>query len=414
MISELNLKGETILRDLETEIIEVKTRAFDRTLRSLIPIKIFREPYLRDYQKKLEKQTEILLAATKKIMLEAKEDRKRIIENSFKLYYKKDPIYSLLLMYLPTYIQSVKIKKILSKLERINFRFYKLKLQENIAILNYLNNTDFDPNLEGNELLASVFPDENMFSAFLQNYVEREKKIYSIIKQGGSLKGTLSVFDAFSGFSITMIPFYRLTTNIRINILEELDNYVRDKIWKVYYKDASTQIYTFKDCQEKKFRHKILYTFPASPEEVFEKFYDTDVLTKTNPEKSFKATRLSKDRVKYEVTINLLIVQMKIYWETVSKYTFGENFIFEEWHIENSNYGKSMEGFCLFERTKNNHCRYANITKSFTPNEKLALLGEPIIRQLEDISNQNSEKMMKNIHKIILKEKGITSHEDKN
>ncbi|MHA1751125.1 MAG: hypothetical protein ACTSYZ_02045 [Candidatus Helarchaeota archaeon] len=405
MISELSLKGEIVLRDLENEIIEVKTKAFDETLRTLIPIKLLRSPYIKDYKKKLEKQLQILFAAVKKIMTSPKQESKKIIKNSFKLYYKKDPINTLLLMYVPSFIQSIKIKEIINKLERANFRFYKLKISETIAILNYLSKKKIDLDQDNNKILASVFPDENMVNAYLNNYIEREKKIYSIIKQGGSWKKTFSFFDAFSGFSITMIPFYRLTSNIRINILEALDNYVRNKLWNVYYKNSSYQIYTFKDCQEKHFRHKILYTFPASPEEVFEKFYDADILTKTNPEKSFKATRLSKNRVRYEITVNLLLLKMKIYWEAVSKYTYGDNFIFEEWHIENSNYGEYMDGFSLFERTKKNHCRYANVTKSFIPNEKLALLGEPVINQLENFSNLNTEQMMKNIYKLIISEK---------
>jgi len=405
LISELNLKGEQILKDLDDEIISIKTKAFDKSLRTLIPIKILREPYIRDYKKKLEKQLQILFSAIKQIIIvSSKEDINRIINNSFKLYYKRDPIYTLLLMYVPTFVQSVKIKKILTKLERANYRYYKLKILENIAILNYLSKRNINYDLDSNELLGSVFTDENMFNAFLNNYVEHEKKIYSIIKQGGNWKETLSVFDIFSGFSITMIPLYRLTSNIRMNILEDLDNYVRNKLWNIYYKETQCQIYTFKDCQVKNFRHKILYTFPVSPEKVFEKFYDTEILTKTNPERSFKATRLSDNRVRYEVTINILLLQLKIYWEAVSNYIYGENYIFEEWHIENTNYAEYMDGFSLFERTKNNQCRYANITKTFIPNDKLALLGEPVIKQLENISNQNSEKMMKNIYKLIIKE----------
>ena len=125
MISELSLKGEIVLRDLENEIIEVKTKAFDETLRTLIPIKLLRSPYIKDYKKKLEKQLQILFAAVKKIMTSPKQESKKIIKNSFKLYYKKDPINTLLLMYVPSFIQSIKIKEIINKLERANFRFYK-------------------------------------------------------------------------------------------------------------------------------------------------------------------------------------------------------------------------------------------------------------------------------------------------
>jgi len=404
MISELNYKGETILREIESEISKIKINAFDKTLSSLIPFKLLRDPYIRDFQKQIEKQNQILFAAVKQIMRNP-EDKKRIIKNSFKLYFKKDPIYSILMMYLPDFIKSVKINKILKKLERANYRNYKLKILEILAILKYLNSKEIDLELDKNKLLAQLFSDENVFSAYLNNYIEREKKIYSIIKQGGSWKGTISLLDAFSGFSITMIPLYRLVSNIRKNILEDLDKYVREKIWNIYYKDSSCRIYTFKDCQEMNFRHKILFKFEASPEEVFKKMTDPEILTKSNPQKSFKVTRLSKNRMKYEVTVNILLLKLSIYWETVSKYHFGKDYIFEEWHIENSNYAKYMDGFCLYERTPENHCRYANITKTFIPNEKLALLGEPVINQLEELSNQYTEKMFKNIGKLFLKEK---------
>ena len=407
MISELKLKGESILKDIEDEIISVKTNAFDKSLRTLIPIKILRDPYIRDYQKKLERQGNIIFAATRQIIMscDSRKEKIRIIKKSFEMFFKKDPIYSLLLMYIPSFIKSIKINKILNELEKVNFRYYRIKINENIAILEYLSRKQIDFELDENELLNSVFPDENVVNAFLHNYLEKEKMIYSIIKKGGNWKKTFSVFDTFSSFSITMIPLYRLTSNIRMNTLQALDTYARDKMWKIYYKDSSCKIYSFKDCQEKDFRHKILFNFPVSPEIVFEKMTDPEILTKTNPDKTFKVTQIADNRMRYDISINLIIVKMKIYWETVSKFTYNKDFIFEEWHIENSNYAESMDGFCLFERTPNNHCRYANITKTFIPNKKLALLGDVILIQLENISNQNTEKMMKNIGKLIIKEK---------
>ncbi|MBD3226715.1 MAG: hypothetical protein GF329_00880 [Candidatus Lokiarchaeota archaeon] len=404
MKTKLELKGEFILRELEEEILEVKTKAFEKSLKTLIPIKLMRQPYVRDYRKKIEKQKRILFAAIKQIIKSPKEEKRRIVNKSFEMFFKKDPIYSLLLMYLPSFIKSVKISKILDKFKRANYRFYKLKINENIAMQKYISKKNLDFDLDKNELLASIFPDENVMNAYLHNYVEREKRIYSIIKQGGSWKETFSVFDAFSGFSITMIPFYRLTTNIRKNILDALDNYARDKMWWIYYK-GSCKVYTFKDCQEKNFRYKMLYKFPLSPEKVFKKLSDPEILTKTNPEKGFKVTRLSKNRMKYEVSVSFLLLKMKIYWETVSEYTFGEDFIFESWHLENSNYAEVLEGFCLFERTDNNQCRYANVTRKFIPTEKLALLGDTVINQLEKLTNQNTEKMMKNVAKLLAKEK---------
>jgi len=280
-----------------------------------------------------------------------------------------------------------------------------MKILEHIAILKYLSKKEIDFNFEDDELLAQVFPDENVLYAYLLNNIEKEKIIYSIIKKGGNWNETLSIFDAFSSFSITMIPLYRLTSTIRKNILESLDKYIRDKIWSIYYKHSSCRIYTFKDCQELQFRHKILREFSAPPETVFKLLTDPEVLTKTNPEKSFKVTRLADNRMKYEITINLLLLKTKIYWEAVSKYITGENFYFEEWHIENSNYANHMEGFCLFERTPKNTTRYANVTKNFIPNEKLAMLGDVVINQLEALSNLNTEQMMKNIQKLIYSEK---------
>ncbi|TFF86944.1 MAG: hypothetical protein EU551_00040 [Promethearchaeota archaeon] len=405
MISEIKLKGESILQDIESEIIDIKTNAFEKTLKSLIPIKLLRSPYVRDYRKKIIKQKQILFAALRQIIMDPEDGRDRIIDKSFNMFFKKDPIYSLLLMYLPSFIKSNKTAKILDKLERANYRFYKLKILENLAILNYLSKKNIDFEKKTDDLLKSVFPDENVMNAYLHNYVEREKRIYSIIKQGGNWKESFSVFDAFSGFSITMIPLYRLTSNIRINLLEALDSYARDKMWKIYYKGSSCRIYTFEECQEKNFRHKILYTFKASPEEVFEKFQDPEILSKTNPEKNFKVTRLSESRMRYEIKTNLLLLSINVHWESVSEYIHDDDFIFENWHIENSNYADYLEGFSLFERTANNHCRYANVTKKFIPSEKIALLGDIVIKQLEKMTNQNTEGMMKNIAKLIMKEK---------
>ena len=109
--------------------------------------------------------------------------------------------------------------------------------------------------------------------------------------------------------------------------------------------------------------------------------------------------------MKYQITINILLLKLSSYWDAVSEYHFGEDYIFEEWHIENSNYANYMDGFCLWERTPKNHCRFANITKTFIPNDKLALLGDTIINQLEKLSNQNTEKMMINVKKYIINKK---------
>ena len=157
MISEIKLKGESILQDIESEIIDIKTNAFEQTLKSLIPIKLLRSPYVRDYRKKIIKQKQILFAALRQIIMDPEDDRDRIIDKSFKMFFKKDPIYSLLLMYLPSFIKSNKTAKILDKLERANYRFYKLKILENLAILNYLSKKDIDFEKETDELLKSVF-----------------------------------------------------------------------------------------------------------------------------------------------------------------------------------------------------------------------------------------------------------------
>ncbi|MHA1324620.1 MAG: hypothetical protein ACTSRL_17660 [Candidatus Helarchaeota archaeon] len=122
----------------------------------------------------------------------------------------------------------------------------------------------------------------------------------------------------------------------------------------------------------------------------------------TNPQKGLKVERIHPtgegvhpDGERYTATLMLLFMKMVITWDVYYRFDGP----IEEWWIVNSNYTKSMTGYCIYERTPEGYCHYYSITVKVEPSEKLAALGELIIPALEKMTKENTQIMMQNIKK---------------
>ena len=394
MLQEMLLKGEPSLRALEREIIAKKTEAFESALNSLVPIKLLIFPYVKDFQKKLTKQNQILLQTVKKV-LQNTEDIQNTVEKAADTYYYNNPFHSLVMLYIPRIIVPMHIQKLLKQFESRTKHYFRRRVKDFVAFFRRIEESNLPSCAPDRQFIQYIFPTEAFFTDYLRDQYEYEIKILRLLKKGSDWRN-FTTLDILNSFSISFIPLYRLFSRIWKRISETMEEYMKEKFLDYYLIDLSSHVYDI--LKEKSYRFVLEETFPVDPEFFKQQIHDPAFIMRFNPEKGLKVERIAPQCERYISVSNLLLLKFTIAWDT--HYRFEGPV--EEWWVDNSSYIKTMTGFCIYERTPEGHCHYYSITVIVEPSEKLAAFGDMIIPTLERMTKENTKTMMKNIKKYYL------------
>jgi len=389
------LKGEHALRALEREIVSKKTEAFESALRSFVPISITKmliHPYVKDFQKKLTKQNQILLQTVKKIIQNPGQDDQTIIEKAADQYYYNNPFHALVMLYIPRIIVPLHIQKLLKQLEGRTKKYFRRRVKDFTAFLRRIEQSEIPAGAPERQFIQYIFPTEAFYIDYLRDQYEYEIKILKLLKKGANWRN-FSTLDILNSFSISFIPLYRLFSRIWKRISEEMEEYMKTKVLDYYLIDSlSSHVYNI--LKEKSYRFLLEETFPVEPEFFKQQIHDPEFIMRFNPEKGLKVERIEPQVERYTAVTNLLLLKLTISWDM--HYRFEGPI--EEWWVENSSYIQSMTGFCIYEQVPEG-CHYRSITVNVEPSSTLAAFGDMIIPTLERMSRDNTRIMMKNIKK---------------
>ncbi|MHA1266585.1 MAG: hypothetical protein ACTSRS_15220 [Candidatus Helarchaeota archaeon] len=399
MLQEVIFKGEVPLNRLELEIIDKKSEAFENALTSLVPIKMLIYPYVKDFRRKLINQKNLLLTTAKKI-IQQPELKEKLVKRTEKKYFLESPFHALVMLYIPRIIIPLHIQKILKRFERRTRRYFRQRLRDFIAFLKMVQTSDLSPSAHDKDYWRFAFPDDKQFTGYLRAQYEYDRKILRMLKRGANWRNFYTL-DILNSFSISFIPLYRLFSRIWKRISDTMEEYMKNKVLEFYLVDnLSNHVYNI--LKKKSYRFLIEETFPVDPEEFKKTIHEPWFIMQTNPQKGLKVERIHPtgegvhpDGERYTATLMLLFMKMVITWDVYYRFDGP----IEEWWIVNSNYTKSMTGYCIYERTPEGYCHYYSITVKVEPSEKLAALGELIIPALEKMTKENTQIMMQNIKK---------------
>ena len=397
------LKGEPALRTLEREIIAEKTEAFESALTSFVPIslaKVLIHPYVKDFQKKLMKQNQILLQTSKKIF-QNPDLNQEIIEKAADQYYYNNPFHALVMLYIPRIIVPLHIQKLLKQLEGRTKKYFRRRVKDFVAFLRRIEESEIPSCAPERQFMQYIFPNEAFFTDYLRDQYEYELKILKLLKKGANWRN-FSTLDILNSFSISFIPLYRLFSRIWKRISEQMEEYVKTKVLDYYLIDSlSSHVYNI--LKEKSYRFLLEETFPVDPEFFKQQIHDPEFIMRFNPEKGLKVERIEPEDgsppfERYTSVTSLLLLKFTIAWDT--HYRFEGPI--EEWWVDNSKYVKAMTGFCIYEPTPEGYCHYYSITVNVEPSEIIAGFGDMVITTLERMTKDNTKIMMKNIKKYYL------------
>ncbi len=394
MLQETVFKGERPLNALEKEIIEKKTAAFESALTSLVPIKMLVYPYVKDYKRKLTKQKDLLIKTAKKIIQDP-DQREKYIKKASIQYYRDDPFHALVMLYIPQLIIPMHIQRLLKRFERRTKRFFRIRVRDFVSFLKHIQESDLPETARDRDFWKLIFT-QDAFMGYLREIYEHDKKMLYMLKKGANWRNFYTL-DILNSFSISFIPLYRLFSRIWNRISESMEEYVKNKVLDFYLVDTLTD-HVYNLLKEKSYRFLIEKVLPAPPEIVMKDLHKPEFLMQHNPQQGLRVTKCGENCERYHVVVNLLLMKLTISWDV--HYRFEGPI--EEWWITNSNYVKSMTGFCIYERTEDNHCHYYSITVKIEPNESLDALGTMIIPTLEKMTRENTTIMMENVRKYYL------------
>jgi hypothetical protein len=399
MLQETVYKGEAALNRLETEIIDKKTEAFESALTSLVPIKMLIYPYVKDFRRKLTNQKKLLLNTTKKILHNPAEKQK-LLRRVEKKYYFESPFHALVMLYIPRIIRPMHIQRLLKRFERRTKRYFRQRIRDFTAFLRAAQASDLSPEAPDKDYWQHAFPSNLMFQGYLRAQYEYDRRMLKMLKRGGNWKNFYTL-DILNSFSISFIPLYRLFSRIWRRISETMEEFMKTKVLDFYLVDNLSD-HVYKILKEKSYRYLIEEIFPVDPEAFKKIIHRPEFIMQTNPQKGLKVERihpegedLHPEGERYVATLMLLLMKMIISWDV--HYRFEGPI--EEWWIVNSNYTKTMNGYCIYERTPEGHCHYYSITHKVEVSDKLAGLGELILPALEKMTKENALTMMQNIKK---------------
>ncbi|MFX1293359.1 MAG: hypothetical protein ACFFD2_00675 [Promethearchaeota archaeon] len=392
MFQKTVFKGERPLKALGKEIIEKKTEAFESALASLVPVKILIYPYVKDYRRKLTKQRHLLIRTAKKI-IQNPEDQEKYIKKSALQYYRDDPFYALIMLYIPNLIVPMHIQKLLKNFQRRTKRIFKRRVLDIATFLQYIQESEISEEAPDREFFQYIFPKDKLFTAYLRATYDNDKKTLQMLKKGANWRNFYTI-DILNSFSITFIPLYRLFSRIWKRISETMNEYIKTKVLDYYLVDTLSE-HVYNILKEKSYSYLLDEVFPVPPEIVMKDMHNPEFIMRFNPQKGLQVTKCGTNCERYNAIANIILFKLKIKWDT--HYRFKGDI--EEWWITNSNYVKTLTGFCVYERTEENYCHFYNITVNVEPAENLEALGAIIIPTLERITKDNTKLMMDNVKK---------------
>jgi hypothetical protein len=205
--------------------------------------------------------------------------------------------------------------------------------------------------------------------------------------------------DILNSFSISFIPLYRLFSRIWKQVPDAMEEFMKTKVLDYYLVDSFLNVYNI--LKEKSYRFMIEKFLPVPPERVMDDIHTPEFIMRFNPQKGLTVEKCGANCERYKAVANMILFKLKIAWDL--HYRFEG--LIEEWWITNSNYVKSMTGFCLYERTPENYCHYYSITVKVEPSDQLAALGDMIIPTLEKMTKESTLTMMENVRKYYLENK---------
>jgi len=403
MKKRICIPGENILVDLENEIIEEKTRAYQIALSKLYPFPLLTQPFVLDYRKKLHYQFNVLFQTAKEIYLQPGKKRE-IIKKNFRKYYQHTPLYSILLLQISPIFAPNFIRKVLKQLKRLNFRYFRRRIIFLLLLFERLNSLPIDTLHSDDEFVRRIFGDKKFLMEYIYSYIEIEQKKYRIIKKGGDWS-QIHPQDYLHSFTLTSISFYHYVSSIWKTHSQYLTQFLKAKVADLYHlktlEDGELEI-----VKSGKYRYKLIKEFPRPPKIMMELFHDPDTLMKNYPNKNIKIEKIAPNRLRYTISEKIPLMKIVLQYDLV--YRFKGNI--EEWWIENSNYIKKMTGFAVYEETPEGHCRYADILVDFELADSLKPFEDMIIPTLERIGRQNVESLMENIYQSLLAEDSPLLH----
>ncbi len=402
MLQEMVFKGEPPLNRLEKDVIDKKADAYESALISLVPIKMLIYPYVKDFRRKLVKQKNLLLEAAKKI-LQDPEGKQNIIKKVEKKYYKESPFYALVMLYIPRIIVPRHIQKLLKRFESRTKRYCRQRIRDFTAFLRIIQASDLNPNAQVKDFWQYVFPEDQQFTGYLRAQYEYDRKVLRMFKKGASWRNFYTL-DVLNSFSISFIPLYRLFSRIWKKIAEAMEDFMKSKVLDFYLVDSlSDHVYNL--LKEKSYRFLLEETFEVDPDEFKKTIHEPWFIMQKNPQKGLTVERIHPegagvhpDGERYTAKLSLLLMKMIIKWDVHYRFEGA----IEEWWIVNSNYTKSMSGYCIYERTPEGHTHFYSITAKVEISEHLAALGELMMPMLEKMSKENTQIMMANVKKYYL------------
>jgi hypothetical protein len=388
--------GEHVLVNLEEQINDEKTHAYQCALEELFPVpSLFLQPYIADYRRKLLRQFHIVIDTAKKIFVNPKKKRV-LLRWSFPEYYQRDPLYSTLLLYLPPVFTAPYIRQVLDQLKRLIRRYFIRKINFMLILLGRLTSIPPESVHSEDELLRRLFTDKNLLYEYMYSHIEIEWKKYRLITKGGDWSH-LSTLDYLRGFSITTIPFYQFVAHVWKHLNEALLPALKSRIADMYHIKtlANGELEIVKGG---KYRYKLVKEFPRSPQMMIEIFHDPELLMKYYPSPNIKIEKLAPDRLRYTISEKIPFMKIVLKYDLVSSYKGN----IEEWWVENSNYIKEMHGFAVYEETPEGHCRYADILVTFCLDNQLKAFEDVIIPELERMGRKNIEQLMENLYQFLI------------
>lgn len=399
MLQEMVFKGEVPLNKLESEIIDKKTDAYESALSSLIPIKMLIYPYVKDFRRKLVKQKKLLIEAAKRV-LQDPENRPTIIKKVEKKYYKESPFYALVMLYIPRIIVPRHIQALLKRFERRTKRYCRQRVRDFTAFLHIIQSSNLNPNSQVKDFWQHVFPMDQQFTGYLRAQYEYDRKILKMFKKGSNWRNIYTL-DVLNSFTVSFIPLYRLFSRIWKKIAASMEDFMKNKILDFYLVDSlSDHVYNL--LKEKSYRFLLEETFAVDPEEFKKTIHEPWFIMQMNTQKGLNVERIRPegagvhpDGERYTASLSFLLMKMIIKWDVHYRFEGA----IEEWWIVNSNYTKSMNGYCIYERTPEGYTHFYSITAKVEPSEKFAGLGELLMPMLEQISKENTQTMMQNVKK---------------
>lgn len=403
--------GEHILRNLEEEIINEKTKAYRIALQELYHLPLLFQPFIQNYNRKLVRQLEVLFQTAKEIHADSRGKQRRLRIN-FRRYYEKSYLYSLLLLQIPPIFAPNFIRGALKKLKRLNFRYFKRRVKFLLILFANLPATETVKLHSDSEILRRMFAHKLFLIEYIYSYIELERKKYQIIQKIGDWN-SVPLEDLLHGFTISSVSFYQYVSSIWKTIDVVLPEFLRRKVEDLYHVrilgEGADELEIIKGG---KYRYKLVKEFPCTPEVMKQVFHDPDTLIRNYPAKeNIQIEKIAENRLRYTITEKIPLMKVIIKYDLVWQYKDNV----EEWWVENGTYIKEMHGFAVYERTEEGNCRYADILVDFKLDDALKPIGEMIIPALEQIGRRNVEYLMENIYHELAAQNTIqvNDHKDK-